>query len=370
MFERITVNKTSLYQSHKKLNAKLIPFSGYEMPVSYGPISDEYRAIRTQCGIFDVSHMGQFRITGIDAKNFINVLTINNIEKIDNYEAQYSAMCNEGGGLIDDLILFKFSTQEYIIIVNASNKSKVLEWMLLHKNKFTINIEDMNKDNSLIALQGPSSIDILNKISDNNIDLSFYHLMIVKLLDYEVILSRTGYTGELGFEILAKHSIIVKLWEYFINQGVNPCGLAVRDVLRMEMKYCLYGNDINESINPLEAGLSWITDLNKQYFIGRQKLLELKNKGYSKKLVGFIMNDKAIPRKGYIIYCNEEKIGEVTSGTHSPTLSKGIGLAYIKLGHNKIGQKIHIEIRGKLMSAEIIKTPFINNTSLYNQLIT
>ncbi len=360
------MNKTHLYNKHINLNAKVIPFAGYYMPVSYGKINIEYDAVRYDCGVFDVSHMGQIKIEGDDAESFLQYLTINNVEKISDYEAQYSAMCNEDGNLIDDLIIFKFSKKNYIIIVNASNKIKVINWMKLFSKNYSINLDNLNTTNSLIALQGPNSRQILNTISNQKIDIPFYHIAKLELLGYEIILSRTGYTGELGYEILGPHNHINELWDYFINHDVKPAGLAVRDVLRMEMKYCLYGNDIDETTNPLDAGLSWITDLNKDKFLGKEQLLNIKNQGSKRKLIGFKMIDKAIPRKGYVIYIDNQPIGEVTSGTHSHKLSYGIGLGYIQSNYNKIGQKIAIEIRGKLIDAEIVKTPFLNNTSLHH----
>ena len=360
------MNKTALYDKHVDANAKIVPFAGYYMPISYGKITDEYNAVRYNCGIFDVSHMGQIQIKGNDAESFLQYLTINNVEKISDFEAQYSAMCDENGNLIDDLIIFKFSNQDYIIIVNASNKKKVLDWIQLYLNNYSVILDDLNINNSLVALQGPNSRDILSKISDQKIDAPFYRIQKLKLLNHNIILSRTGYTGELGYEILGSHNAINELWDYFINHSVKPTGLAVRDVLRMEMKYCLYGNDISSTTNPIDAGLSWITDLNKDNFLGKTLLLDIKNKGPQRKLIGFKMLDKAIPRKGYSIYIGTNAVGKVTSGTHSPTLSYGIGLGYIQSNYTKTGQQIKIEIRGKLLDAEIVKTPFLKNTSIYN----
>ena len=360
------MKNTSLYNEHIKQNAKMVPFSGYNMPISYGKIGDEYEAVRNQCGMFDVSHMGQLLIKGDDAELFLQYITINNIEKLSNYEAQYSAICNTDGYLLDDLIVFKFSKIKYIIIVNASNKNQIMDWIKLYINNYSVEINDLNIDYSLIALQGPKSRDILNTICNQDISIPFYHLDKIQLLNHKIILSRTGYTGELGYEIMGQHEAILDLWHYFINHNVKPAGLAVRDILRMEMKYCLYGNDINDSTNPIEAGLSWIIDFNKHTFIGQKKLLHIKNSGSDRKLIGFKMLSKAIPRKGYTIYSNQTTVGTVTSGTHSPTLQHGIGLGYIKSGYNNIGRKIQIEIRNQLMDAEIVKTPFLKNTSLHN----
>ena len=357
---------TSLFEEHKKLNAKIVPFAGYQMPVTYKKIIEEYDAVRNNCGLFDVSHMGPLKITGSSSEAFLQKMTLNNIKKLDNYEAQYSAMCNLEGGLIDDLIIFKISKIEYIVIVNASNKETIVEWIQHNNNLDDINIQDMNQDYSLIALQGPNSKNYINKITNNPINIEFYKLQKIKLLDEDIILSRTGYTGELGYEILGKHNSIKKIWKYFTNNKVQPAGLAVRDVLRMEMKYCLYGNDINTKTNPLEAGLSWIIDFSKNDFIGKDKLLDIKKIGCKQKLVGFLMLGKAIPRYNYSIYLDDNKIGRVTSGTFSPSLSSGIGLAYINKGCSKIGTKILVKIRDKFVEAEIVQTPFIKNTSLHN----
>jgi len=360
---------TSLYDSHVELNAKIVPFAGYQMPVTYKKITEEYKAVRENCGMFDVSHMGQILIDGEDSFNFIQFMTINDVSKINNFEAQYSAMCNLDAGIIDDLIVFKFSNSKFIIIVNASNTDTILEWLETYKNNFKVNINFMNKSHSLIALQGPKSRDILNSISKNSVNISFYNFIETQLLDNSVIISRTGYTGELGFEISAEHKTIQKLWKYFIDIGVSPCGLAVRDILRMEMKYCLYGNDISTSTNPLEAGLSWIVNFDKGDFIGKDQLLKFKQNKNKRRLIGFEMNEKAIPRKNYNVYINDNiqyiKVGQVTSGTHSPTLSKGIGLAYVDFPYQKIGSTIYIEIRKNFLSAKIVKTPFIKNTSLH-----
>lgn len=360
---------TSLYDAHVKLNAKIVPFAGYKMPVTYEKISNEYKSVRKKCGMFDVSHMGQIQIEGKDSLDFLQLLTVNDITKIGNFEAQYSAMCNLDSGIIDDLIVFKFSNFKFLIIVNASNTNTILDWLNQYKKDFEININFMNKSHSLIALQGPKSREILNSISKDPITISFYNFLETTLFDSSVIITRTGYTGELGFEISAEHKIIQKIWDYFIELDVSPCGLAVRDILRMEMKYCLYGNDISTTTNPIEAGLSWIVNFDKGNFLGKKHLLKLKNNQKQRRLIGFEMTEKAIPRKGYSVYIKDNmqyvKVGNVTSGTHSPTLSKGIGMAYVDSPHHKIGSLIYIEIRNKFLSAKIIKTPFIKNTSLH-----
>ena len=359
------MKKTALYNSHIDLQAKMVPFAGYEMPVTYQKISNEYESVRNNCGVFDVSHMGQICISGDDSISLIQKLTVNDVTDLNDNEAQYTAMCNNDGNIIDDLIVYKLNDKNLLLVVNASNTQNVLDWMKSQQDNYNLNISLKNNTDSLIAVQGPNSRQILNEILNINLDIKFYHLMQTQLYNDNVIISRTGYTGELGYEIMANHDTIRKLWNLLIQKNVMPCGLAVRDVLRMEMKYCLYGNDISLNTNPIEAGLSWIVKFKKD-FIGKDFLLKYKSSKNQKRLIGFRMIDKAIPRKGYSVLFDNKSIGIVTSGTHSPNLSKGIGLAYIDNQYNKIGNVINIEIRNRLMKAEIVKTPFVQNTSIHS----
>ena len=359
------MKKTALYNSHIDLQAKMVPFAGYEMPVTYQKISNEYESVRNNCGVFDVSHMGQICISGDDSILLIQKLTVNDVTDLNDNEAQYTAMCNNDGNIIDDLIVYKLNDKNLLLVVNASNTQNILDWMKSHQDNYDLNISLQNNTDSLIAVQGPNSRQILNEILNINLDIKFYHLMQTQLYNDNVIISRTGYTGELGYEIMANHDTIRKLWNLLIQKNVMPCGLAVRDVLRMEMKYCLYGNDISLNTNPIEAGLSWIVKFKKD-FIGKDFLLKYKSSKNQKRLIGFRMLDKAIPRKGYSVLFDNKSIGIVTSGTHSPNLSKGIGLAYIDNQYNKIGNMINIEIRNRLMKAEIVKTPFVQNTSIHS----
>ena len=359
------MKKTALYNSHIDLQAKMVPFAGYEMPVTYQKISNEYESVRNNCGVFDVSHMGQICISGDDSISLIQKLTVNDVTDLNDNEAQYTAMCNNDGNIIDDLIVYKLNNKNLLLVVNASNTQNILDWMKSHQDNYDLNISLQNNADSLIAVQGPNSRQILNEILNINLDIKFYHLMQTQLYNDNVIISRTGYTGELGYEIMANHDTIRKLWNLLIQKNVMPCGLAVRDVLRMEMKYCLYGIDISLNTNPIEAGLSWIVKFKKD-FIGKDILLKYKSSKNQKRLIGFRMLDKAIPRKGYSVLFDNKSIGIVTSGTHSPNLSKGIGLAYIDNQYNKIGNMINIEIRNRLMKAEIVKTPFVQNTSIHS----
>ena len=360
-----SIKETALYNIHVGLGAKLVSFSGYTMPISYPDgIQAEYFAVRNEAGIFDVSHMGEFFISGNDAQAFLQRMTINDVSKLQIGGAQYSAMCYPDGSVVDDIILFRKS-DGYFIVVNASNIQKDFEWM----NKYISNnvcLENVSENYSLIALQGPRSREILSKFSDVNLKMPFYSYMDGIVCEYSVMISRTGYTGELGFEIYGDNNSIVSIWNELINAGAKPAGLAARDILRMEMKYCLYGNDIDNTTNLIEAGLGWITALSKIDFIGREAISEIKDKGQSRQLIAFIMEERGIPRQGYEIFIDSKKVGVVTSGTQSPKLKKGIGLAYIDLPFHRVGQGIYIDIRNKFVPAQIIKPPFIKETSLHH----
>tara|TARA_S200000501_G_C20865358_1_gene761666 strand:+ start:1708 stop:2754 length:1047 start_codon:yes stop_codon:yes gene_type:complete len=346
-----------------KLNAKLVPYAGFEMPVQYPEgIKKEYQSIRKDVGMFDVSHMGEFEFSGENAERFLQRLTINDVSRLYNGRAQYSVMCNQNGGIIDDLILYKFKDR-YFMVINASNIDK--NWSWVNRNLIeNVEVKNLSDSYSLIAIQGPNSRNTLENIFQQVNDLKFYHAREIDFNGEKIILSRTGYTGELGFEIYASGNNIQKIWEVLLSKGVQPCGLGVRDLLRMEMKYCLYGNDIDESTNPLEAGLSWITDFKNQ-FIGIENLKRCKSNGLDRNLVALKLEERGIPRKGYLIYNEDNIIGEICSGTQSLALNCGIGLGYVKNGFHNIGTKISVSIRDKKLNAVIIKPPFIGLTSLF-----
>ena len=357
--------KTSLYKQHEKLDAKIVPFAGYLMPVNYSNgISSEYESIRNSVGMFDVSHMGFISIEGEKSLEFLNYVTINNINKIISGGAQYNVICDEKGGCIDDIIIYKKDNLSYFMVVNASNIDKDFKWLCKQNN---YNVEISNKSNkfSILAIQGPKSRDTL--IESLNIDiynLGFYRFSMHNLFNGKAIVSRTGYTGELGYEILSDHDTINKTWEALLASNVAPCGLGVRDILRIEMKYCLYGHELNSDINPIHAGLNWVLDKNKSNFIGKE-IIENEIIAPSKRLICFKMIDRAIPRVDYLVFKDDIKIGSVSSGGFSIGLKKGIGLAFVnfKLNFKSI---ISIQIRGKLFKAEVIKPPFINNYSLHS----
>ncbi|MFQ6676752.1 MAG: glycine cleavage system aminomethyltransferase GcvT [Fidelibacterota bacterium] len=355
------MKKTPLHLKHIALNARMVDFSGYKMPLQYTSIVDEHNAIRNTCGIFDVSHMGEFIISGENAEIFINKMTINDISKLRSGEAQYSAMCNETGGIIDDILIYRFPDY-FMMVPNASNLDKDFNWLTTHcPNEVTI--KDVSQETSLIALQGPQSRNILqNAINVDISELKYYTFIQGELNNKNVIITRTGYTGELGFELYTDNNTIKDLWDLIVALGVQPCGLGCRNTLRMEMKFCLYGNDIDETTNPIEAGLGWITKFDTIDFIGKAALLNAK-KNKTRRLVAFEMIERAVPRKGYKIFFQGNEIGSVTSGTQSPSLQKGIGLGYVQEGKHKSETEIEVNIRGKMKKAMIVKPPFYKNGS-------
>ena len=361
------IKRTSLYNKHEALGAKLVPFAGYEMPLQYEGVIKEHLAVRTTAGVFDVSHMGEFIVKGKNAEKFLNFVTINDVSKIEIGQAQYSAMCYEDGGIIDDLLIYRYKDY-YMLVVNAANIEKDLNWLKEHLLD-GVTIENRSDEIGLIALQGPKSREMLAKISESDIgNLPFYYFLEGKLAGHVVTIARTGYTGELGFEIYGNNEDIPKIWDALFNigkpMGLVPAGLAARDTLRLEMKFCLYDNDIDKTTHPYEAGLGWITKVEKGDFIGRDAIIDRKEK-MTRRLVCVEMLDKAIPRQGYEILIDAEKVGYFTSGGQSPSLQKGIGLAYINSPYTKSGTEIEVEIRGARKKAVIIKPPFYKDgTSL------
>jgi len=357
----VEIKKTGFYEIHKKLGAKIVEFAGFYMPIQYKGIIEEHKRVRTTVGLFDVSHMGEFSVKGSQAEAFLQRLTINDVSQLTEGRAQYSAMCYPHGGIVDDLLVYRLA-DHYMMVVNASNIDK--DWQWANENLIPgAELENQSDDLSLLALQGPKAEATLQKLTD--IDLSaikYYWLEVGKVVDVEMVVSRTGYTGEPGFELCFPKEYSEKVWNAIMEAGqefdIEPIGLGARDTLRLEMKYCLYGNDIDETTNPLEAGLGWITKLDNDDFIGRDALLKVKEQGLTRKLIGFEVEGKAFPRHGYDIYADDKKIGHVTSGTFSPMLEKGIGMGYVAIDYAKVGTPISIEIRNKRVPAQVVKTPF------------
>ena len=352
------MKKTALHEIHKDLNAKMIDFAGYMMPVQYEGVNIEHINVKNNVGVFDVSHMGEFYVHGDEAETFLQSVLSNDVSVINKGQAQYNCIPNENGGIVDDLILYKFEDNRFMMVVNASNIEK--DWEFLNnKNIYNTQLINVSDSFSLIAVQGPNALNVLNPIFDIDLnEIKYYHFEYIN----GIIVSNTGYTGCGGFEIYCRNEIAVDLWAKIFESGkkygIKPIGLAARDTLRLEMGFCLYGNDIDDNTSPIEAGLSWITKTHKE-FTSSKIFLKQKKEGISKKLIGFKMLEKGIPRKDYDILNNEnEIIGVVTSGTMSPSLNIGIGLGYVNIENSAVEMEIFIQIRKNRKKAVIVNTPF------------
>jgi aminomethyltransferase len=360
------MKKTKFYELHKKAGAKIVDFAGYEMPVHYSSIIAEHKAVRDSVGVFDVSHMGEILIEGSKALEFVQHITVNDASQLTPGKVQYSAMCYPNGGVVDDLLVYNLAENKYMLVVNAANIEKDYIWMV-ENNKFGVNVNNLSDDYSLLAVQGHNSELVVQKLMDNKIDLDYYNFKIDKVAGVEMIISRTGYTGELGYELYFKGNeetaahVWIELFKAGKEYDIQPAGLAARDSLRLEMGFCLYGNDIDETTNTIEAGLGWITKLNKGDFIGSESLKKVKENGITRKLVAMISDAKFFPRKGYDIVDRVKKIGSITSGTVSPVLEKPIALGYIDSDYKKTGTEINISARGKEFAAKVVKLPFVKN---------
>ncbi len=360
------MNKTALFDKHVSLGAKMVPFAGFEMPVQYSGVTEEHFAVREKAGLFDVSHMGQFLIEGPTAKDLLQYVTTNDVNTLENGKAQYSCLPNGNGGIVDDLIIYKMADEKYFVVVNASNIDKDWAHISKYNEKFGATMSNISDEMSLLAIQGPAATAILQKLTDTTLaDIPYYHFTEGKVDGVDnIIISNTGYTGSGGFEIYFKNEAANQLWDAIINagkeEGIIPCGLAARDTLRLEKGFCLYGNDIDDTTSPLEAGLGWITKLNKGEFVDQDFLAKQKEAGISRKLVGFELTDKGVPRHDYLVVDQDGKeIGKVTSGTQSPMKKIGLGLAYVDQSHFKVGTEIFIQVRNKNIPAVVTKTPFV-----------
>ena len=353
----------ALHSIHEALNAKMVPFAGYIMPVQYEGVTLEHQTVREGVGVFDVSHMGEFVIEGPMALELIQKVSSNDASKLTIGKAQYSCLPNDLGGIVDDLIIYKLKEDSYLLVVNASNIDKDWDW-IVSKNSMGAKMKNSSEDYSLLAIQGPKAVDAMQSLS--SVDLSSINFYNFTISDFagvkDVIISATGYTGSGGFEIYCKNSDAKQIWERVFEAGksyeIKPIGLAARDTLRLEMGYCLYGNDINDETSPIEAGLGWVTKFTKTFT--NSEALELqKQNGTERRLVGFELLERGIPRKDYRIEDTEgNEIGIVTSGTMAPSLGKGIGLGYVLSDHKAIGTDIRISIRKHKVAAKIVKLPF------------
>ena len=357
------MKKTALFDSHVKLGAKMVEFANFLMPIQYDGIKSEHLAVKHNLGVFDVSHMGEFFISGKGALELLQFCLSNDISILRNGEAQYNALLNDSGGIVDDMILYKLSDEKFMLVVNASNIKKDWDY-LLSKNTYGANMENISDQYSLLSIQGPKTLQSIQELTPHDLStISYYNFVITEFAGQKnIIVSNTGYTGCGGFEIYCKSHQLIEVWNKIMlvgkNYNIKPIGLAARDTLRLEMGFCLYGNELSDDITPIEAGLAWITKFSKK-FNGYNILKEQKENGVKKKLIGFELIEKGIPRKDYEIYDEDQiKIGRVTSGTMSPSLGKAIGLGFVDNSYAKTNAIIYINIRNNLIKALIIKPPF------------
>jgi aminomethyltransferase len=362
------MKRTPLFEGHGAAGGRLVDFAGWEMPIQYTGVVDEYQTVRRAAGLFDVSHMGRLVVSGKAALSFLQRVTTNNVEKLGVLESQYSMVCNETGGILDDIFIYRIRPQEYLLCVNASNRHKIAAWLNDQASNVTaVSVRDRSSELAQLALQGPASRLILSSLGIAGIeDLKLRACLDTHLIGAPAWITRTGYTGELGYELYVPSDHALSIWNELLtvgkSSGLKPAGLGARDLLRLEMAYLLYGNDISEDTTPVEAATEWVVDLNKGDFIGRKVLQRQEDSGVTKRLVAFELTQKAVPRHGFKILSDNasggKEIGEVTSGNLSPILQKGIGLGYVPAQVATVGSSICIDIRGRAMPAVIARPPF------------
>ena len=353
--------KTPFYDMHLRHHAHMVNFFNFAMPLQYTSMVGEHHRVRSTVGMFDLSHMGEIEVLGPGALAFVQKMTINDASRLQAGQAQYTAMCDPNGGIVDDFLLYRLENS-YLFVVNAANIDKDFQWLVDHIDGETT-VENESAAYALLAIQGPRSEDVLVKLTDLDLQkIPYCHFARGHVAGCRMLISRTGYTGEDGFELYLEPSNAQQVWESILEAGeefqLEPVGLGARDSLRLEMKYALYGQDIDKTTNPLESGLGWITKLDKGDFIGRQALLAQKQRGLSRKLVGFEMRERAIPRSHYDLCVGGQKVGKVTSGGFSPSLNKGIGLGYLPMKHAEVGAELEVLIRGQAVPAQVVQTPF------------
>lgn len=358
------LKKTPLNAVHRALGGKMVDFGGWDMPVQYkAGVIEEHMATRTRVGLFDVSHMGEIWVEGSDAIDFVNSLTTNDVTKLVDGQAHYSALTNESGGVVDDLLVYRFGPEKLLLVVNAGTTDKDWEWITSNKGDFDVVLTNASADYCQIAIQGPKAVEILQTLTDTELEpIKYYHFTTGHVDGVEAIISRTGYTGEDGFEVYAAADKAEQLWNKMLEiggeYGILPAGLAARNTLRLESAMSLYGHELSDDISTFEANLGWITKMDKPEFTGKDALADLKAEGLKRKLVGFEMREPGIARDGFDVYIDDKKVGEVTSGSPAPFLKKNIGLAFVPPEFAKTGQEIRIDVRGKKLLAEIVPTPF------------
>jgi aminomethyltransferase len=367
----LELKKTHIYEYHKK-QGNIVDFGGFAMPVWYKGIKEEHNAVRESCGIFDTSHMGRTWVKGKDAVKYLDYIVTNEVNTLNDLDGMYTVMCNPKGGIIDDLILYKLNPEKFLFVYNASNREKDFNWLKKNTKGFEVEIENISDNMAMIAVQGPNAQKTLTKFTKKNLDeVNRFKIAEANVSGFDIYLARTGYTGEDGFELYVTDTTIdkpdkaLKIWNDLVEAGATPCGLGSRDSLRLGAGLWLYGNDIDESTNPIEAGLSWTVKLNKKgYFIGQRAIQEIKEKGPERRLVGIKLEERGIPRHGYPIYnIEKDEIGVVTSGGLSPTLGEGIAMGYVGINYRKRGTEVYIKIHGKLRKGKVVKyRPFYDET--------
>jgi aminomethyltransferase len=356
------LKRTPLHAAHLRAGARMVPFGGWEMPVQYTGIVEEHRTVRRGVGLFDVSHMGEFEFRGPDALAFLQVLTTNDVASLEAGQVQYSLLCLPDGGIVDDLTLYRIASDEFLLTVNAANIEKDWAWVTEHL-RGNIRAENVSDITALFAVQGPRAEALVGRLADRDVTgIGYYRFVKGRVAGAESYISRTGYTGEDGFEIYCYAREAEKVWDALLDEGrkerIAPIGLGARDTLRLELKYALYGNDIDQTTNPIEAGLGWVVKLDKGEFIGRSTIGRVKAEGVRRKLVGFEMVDRAVARHGYRILKDGVEVGVVTSGSYGPSVDRFIGMGYVSADGSAVGTEIQVEVRGTPHAARVVRTPF------------
>lgn len=364
------MSKTPLNDAHIAHGAKFVDFAGWTMPLQYSGVLDEYQAVRRQAGLFDVSHMGRIAISGKGALDFLQMVTTNDVAKLEEHQAQYSMVCNPDGGIKDDVLVYRLEKENYLLCANASNRTKILEWLAQQHQEFpkSVEIQDQSTHMGQLALQGPQSQTILLEVVGKSYDrLMPRRSLKVRILGTATLVARTGYTGEIGYELFVPADQALSLWDHLMEigkpYGLKPAGLGARDLLRLDMGYFLYGNELTEETTPLEAGAEWMVAFQKGKFIGSAFLQQQKKEGTSRRLIGFELLDKAVPRHGMAICREGQKMGDVTSGNLSPILQKGIGLGFVTTQYSQVGTSLQVQMRGRLVPAVVVKPPFYKRVS-------
>ena len=361
--EKLNSRKTPLYEAHRKLGARMVLFSGWSMPVQYESIVKEHEAVRSNAGVFDISHMGEFLLKGKDVIPFLQYIMINDLQLLEVSKGQYSCMCYENGTVVDDLFYYEEQEDFFRMIVNAGNIEKDFKWLNKHIKDYDVNVQDVSTERCRLAFQGPKTDDLLQPLLDINLSkLNRFYFKHCNLNDIPLFIARTGYTGESGFEISFDNQYSEEIWNSLIKTGASPAGLGARDSLRLEACYSLYGHEISDKITPIEAGLSWLAKPKEGIeYLGKQILMKQKSEGTERTLVGLNLLDKGIIRENYKLFKEGNEIGYVTSGGFSPTLKKTIGLGLVKNQFKEVGTELEIEIRGKTLEGIIVSTPFYRN---------